>query len=88
MSALEKEISGVYLDMHKGFKHQSKVLHLKKSLNGLIKSPRNWFLCLKENFSEAGLKQIEYDAFLCVSDRVICTVYVDDTLEKFKTRVH
>jgi hypothetical protein len=57
-----------------------KVLRLNKSLYGLRKSPRNWFLHLKEKFAQVGFKQSEYDACLFVSDRVICIVYVDDTL--------
>jgi hypothetical protein len=80
MTPKEKEISGVYLELPKGFKQAGKVLRLKKSLYGLRQSPRNWFLHLKEKFAQVGLKQSEYDACLFVSDRVICIVYVDDTL--------
>jgi hypothetical protein len=77
MSAMEKERSGVYLEMPKGFNNQGKILRLKKSLYGLGQSLRNWFLHLKDKFADIGFKQSEYDACLFVSDRVICIV--DDT---------
>jgi hypothetical protein len=80
MTPKEKERSGVYLELPKGFKQAGKVLRLKKSLYGLRQSPRNWFPHLKVKFAQVGFKQIEYDACLFVSDRVICIVYVDDTL--------
>jgi hypothetical protein len=80
MTEEQKERSGVYLELPKGFKQPEKVLRLKKSLYGLRQSPRNWFLHLKDNFAKVGFKQSEYDACLFVSDKVICIVYVDDTL--------
>jgi hypothetical protein len=69
----------MYLELRKGFKKPGKVLRLKKSLDGLRQSPRNWFLHLKDKFEQVGLKQSEYDACLFVSDRMICIVYFDDT---------
>jgi hypothetical protein len=42
--------------------------------------PRNRCLHLKEKFAQVVFKQSEYDPCLFVSDRVICIVYVDDTL--------
>jgi hypothetical protein len=53
----EKERSGVYFEMPKGFKHQGKVIRLNKSRYGLRQSPRNWFLRLDEKFGEVGFKQ-------------------------------
>jgi hypothetical protein len=44
---LEKERSGVYIQMPRGFGEYGKVLKLKKSLYGLTQSPRNFFLHLK-----------------------------------------
>jgi hypothetical protein len=79
MTTKEKERSGVYLELPKGFKQAGEVLRLNKSLHGLRQSPRNWFFHLKEKFSPVGFKQSEYDACLFVSDRVICIVYVDNT---------
>jgi hypothetical protein len=80
MTEEQKERSGVYLELPKGFKQPVKVLRLKKSLYGLRQSPRNWFLHLKDKFAKVGFKQSEYDACLFVSDKVICIVYVDDTM--------
>jgi hypothetical protein len=71
MTTREKERSGVYLELPKGFKQSVKVLRLKKSLYGLRQSPRNWFLHLKEKFAQVGFKQSEYYACLFVYDRVI-----------------
>jgi hypothetical protein len=70
----------VYLELPKGFKQPGKVLRLKKSLYGLIQSPRNWFLHLKDKFAQVGFKQSKYDTCLFVSYRVICIVCLDDTL--------
>jgi hypothetical protein len=53
----EKERSGVYLEMPKGFKYQVKVLRLKKSLYGLRQSPMKLLIRLKEIFGEGGLIQ-------------------------------
>jgi hypothetical protein len=71
MFTMEKEITRVYIVITKGLKHQVKVIHLKKSFYGLIQSPRNWFLHLKEKFAEVGCTQSEYGACLLVPDRVI-----------------
>jgi hypothetical protein len=40
----------------------------------------NWFLHLKEKFTEVGFKQSEYNACLFVSDILIYIFHVDDTL--------
>jgi hypothetical protein len=80
MTPKEKERIEFYLELPKVFKQAGKVLRLKKSLYGLRQSPINWFLHLKDKFAQVGFKQSEYDACLFVSDRVICIVYVDDTL--------
>jgi hypothetical protein len=76
----ERQQSGVYIEMPRGFNEQGKVLKLKKSLYGLKQSPRNFFLHLKEKLEKVGLRQSESDACLFISDKVICLVYVDDTL--------
>jgi hypothetical protein len=62
MTPKEKERSGVYLELPKGFKQAGKVFRLKKSLYGLRHSPRKWFLHLKEKFAQVGFNQSEYDA--------------------------
>jgi hypothetical protein len=80
MMPKEKDRSGVYLELPKGFKQAGKVLRLKKSLYGLRQFPRKWLLHLKDKFAHVGFKQSEYDACLFVSDRVICIVYVYYTL--------
>jgi hypothetical protein len=49
MTPKEKERSGVYRELSKGFKQAGKVLILNKSLYCLRQSPRNWFLHLKRN---------------------------------------
>jgi hypothetical protein len=82
MTDLEKEQSGVYIEMPRGFaeEKEGKVLKLNKSLYGLKQSPRNFFLFLKGNLEAMGLQQSEADPCLFVNDKVICLVYVDDTL--------
>ena len=43
-------------------------------------SPRNIFERLKENLIRVGFKQSGVDPFLFISEKVICLVYIDDTL--------
>ena len=80
MTDEERQRSGVYLDMPRGFKESGKVLKLNQSLYGLRQSPRNFFLLLKENLEKVGLKQCDSDPCLFISKKVVCLVYVDDTL--------
>jgi hypothetical protein len=80
MTELKKERSGVYIQMPRGFGEDGKVLRLKKSLYGLKQSPRNFFLHLKGKLEKVGFTQSENDPCLFMNDKVICIVYVDDTL--------
>ena len=80
LSDKERAQSGVYVEMPRGFGQPGKVLKLKKSLYGLKQSPRNFFLHLKGKLEATGFHQSDADACLFISDRVICLVYVDDTL--------
>jgi hypothetical protein len=77
----EKERSGVYVEMPRGFAKPGKVLKLKKSLYGLKQSPRNFFHYLKSKLEAIGFEQaLDIDPCLFISDKVICLVHVDDTL--------
>lgn len=81
MSPAEQAKTGVYIEMPRGFSKPGKVYKLKKSLYGLRNSPRQFWLLLKTSLESAGLKQqTEIDPCLFMSDKVICLVYVDDTL--------
>ena len=81
MSAEEREQSGVFVEMPRGFKVPGKVLRLKRSLYGLKQSPRNFFNHLKGNLEKVGFEAMtDLDPCLFVSDKVICLSYVDDTL--------
>jgi hypothetical protein len=66
--------------MPRGFSQPGKVLKLKKSLYGLKQAPRNFFQHLKSKLEKIGFQSSESDACLFISDKVICIVYVDDTL--------
>jgi hypothetical protein len=71
----------VYIDMPRGFSKPGKCLKLKKSLYGLKQSPRNFFQHLKGKLEDIGFESAEdVDPCLFISDKVICLVYVDDTL--------
>jgi hypothetical protein len=80
MTEEERERSGVYIDMPRGFAKHNKVLKLKKSLYGLKQSPRNFFLHLKDKLEGIGFESSISDQCLFISDKVVCLVYVDDTL--------
>jgi Reverse transcriptase (RNA-dependent DNA polymerase) len=77
----QKKQSGVFAGMPRGFTEPGKILKLKKSLYGLKQTPRNFFLLLKSKLEAVGFRlQEDLDACLFISDKVICLVYVDDTL--------
>ena len=77
----EQERQGVYIDMPRGFSKPGKVLKLRRSLYGLKQSPRNFFQFLKGKLEDIGFKSAEdVDPCLFISPKVICLVYVDDTL--------
>ena len=81
MSELEKQKAGVYIKMPRGFMQQGKVFKLKKSLYGLEQAPRNFLMYLKAKLESIGFESDpNMDPCLFVSDKVICLVYVDDTL--------
>jgi hypothetical protein len=81
MSSEEKARSGIYLHMPRGFYQPGKVLKLKRSLYGLRQSPRNFFKHLKAKLESIGFKSnVNIDPCLFLSDKVICLVYVNDTL--------
>lgn len=71
----------VFVECPRGFATPGKVLKLKRSLYGLKQSPKNFFQHLKKNLEAVGLRSNDdVDPFLFISDKVICLVYVDDTL--------
>jgi hypothetical protein len=76
----EQRRSGVYVEMPRGFSEPGKVLKLKKSLYGLKQAPRNFFQHLKSKLEKIGFVSSESDACLFIGMKVICIVYVDDTL--------
>ena len=81
MTKDEQDRTGVYVDMPRGFSKSGKVLKLNRSLYGLKQSPRNFFLFLKSKLENIGFEQaLDVDPCLFISDKVICLVYVDDTL--------
>jgi hypothetical protein len=81
MTEEERARSGVYLHMPRGFNQPGKVLKLKRSLYGLRQSPRNFFQHLKSKLESIGFEaNIDIDPCLFISEKVICLVYVDDTL--------
>ena len=80
MTQEERRRSGVFVEMPKGFSEPGKVLKLKKSLYGLKQAPRNFFQHLKGKLEKIGFVSSDSDPCLFISDRVICIVYVDDTL--------
>jgi hypothetical protein len=71
----------LYVDMPRGFSESGKILKLKKSLYGLKQSPRNFFQFLKGKLEKIWfVSAMDIDPCLFIFDKVICLVYVDDTL--------
>ena len=56
MSTSERARQGACVEMPRGFSKEGHVLKLKKSLHGLRQSPRNFFMCLKENLEAVGFE--------------------------------
>jgi len=81
LSEEERDKRGVYVEMPRGFTKPGKVLKLKQSLYGLKQSPHNFFQHLKGKLENIGFESAaKVDPCLFISDKVICLVYVDDTL--------
>ena len=81
MSQQDRDRSGMYLEMPRGFAEAGKVLKLRRSLYGLKQSPCNFFQHLKSKLEAVRLhSQEQVDPRLFMSDKVIVLVYVDDTL--------
>jgi hypothetical protein len=81
LTPTEQERRGIYVEMPRGFSEPGKVLKLKRLLYGLKQSPRNFFQFLKGKLEGIGFTSAtDVDPCLFVSDKVICLVYVDDTL--------
>ena len=81
MTEEEQYRSSQFAEMPRGFAEPGKVLRLMRNLYGKKSAPRLWFQHLKERLISCGFKQmIDVDPCLFISDKVICLVYVDDTL--------
>jgi Reverse transcriptase (RNA-dependent DNA polymerase) len=81
MSPEDQYRSLQFAEMPRGFAEPGKVLRLKKNLYGKKAAPRLWFQHLRECLVATGFQQrIDVDPCLFISDKVICLVYVDDTL--------
>jgi hypothetical protein len=66
--------------MPQGFTTPGHVLKLYKSTYGLIHSPHNFSLHLKDKLKQPGLEQSHDDPYLFMSKKVVCLVYVDHVL--------
>jgi hypothetical protein len=81
MTPQEQYRASQFAAMPRGFAEPGKVLRLKKNLYGKKSAPRLWFSHLKSKLEATGFEQmVDVDPCLFISDRVICLVYVDDTL--------
>lgn len=52
----------------------------EKTLYGLKHSPRNFYLQLKDKLKWIGFESLEFGRCLFTSDKVICLIYVNNTL--------
>jgi Reverse transcriptase (RNA-dependent DNA polymerase) len=81
MSLEDQYRASQFAEMPRGCAEPGKVLRLKKNLYGKKAAPRLWFQPLCERLIATGFQQmIDIDPCLFISDKVICLVYVDDTL--------
>ena len=81
MSKEEQLRARTHVKMPRGYRKEGKVLRLNKALYGLKSAPVAFFRHLKSNLEAIGFKQAtDVDPCLFISEKVICLVYVDDTL--------
>ena len=57
-----------------------KVLKLKKSLYGLKQSPRTFYQHLSQGLQTRGWRPSDIDPCLFMKEKMICVIYVDDTI--------
>jgi hypothetical protein len=76
-ASIDKE---VYVEMLCGFCEPGKVLKLQRSLYGLKQAPKNFFQQLRDKHEHICFTSSTSDSCLFISEKVICIVYVDDTL--------
>ena len=63
-----------------GFRKKGKVLKRKKSLYGLLQSPRVFWNFLTNKMKECATNQTQIDPCLFDGGKVICICYVDDLI--------
>jgi Reverse transcriptase (RNA-dependent DNA polymerase) len=81
MSPEDQYQSSQFAEMPHGFDEPGKVLRLKKNLYGKKAAPRHWFQHRRECLIATGFQQMtDIDPCLFILDKVICLVYIDDTL--------
>jgi hypothetical protein len=81
MNTQEQYRASQFAEMPRGFAEPGKVLRLRKNLYGKKSAPRLWFNHLKAKLEATGFEQmVDVDPCLFISEKVICLVYVDDTL--------
>ena len=61
-----------------GFELLRKVLHLRKALYGLRRSPLLWQRELTSTFKEMGYKEVPQEPYVIISRGVIAFFFVDD----------
>lgn len=73
----------IYVEMPALFGNKAggdKVLKLKKSLYGLKQSPRTFYQHLSQGLQTRGWKPSVIDPCLFMKNKMICVIYVDDTI--------
>ena len=73
----------VFIEPPKGFTRKDgldRVLRLITSLYGLRQAPKTFFEKLRDGLLERGFRQSDLDPCLFLKDKMICVVYVDDTI--------
>jgi hypothetical protein len=73
----------VHLELPQGFQvpdNKDYVLRLRKSLYGLVQSPRAFFIKLSNALKSRNFQQSKLDPCLFMHKKIICIVYVDDCI--------
>ena len=72
----------VYIESPRGFQRKDgkDVLKLNNSLYGLKQAPKTFYEKLRDGLLERGFQQSMIDPCLFMKDKMICLIYVDDTI--------
>jgi len=78
----------LYLEMPRGFSIEGKIWFINRSIYGFKKSPRNYYLHMKDKLRKLDCYPTDTDTCLFISADIICLRYVDDSIFVYRNQAH